>query len=159
MSSAPNAPRQWVPSHSFEYGGHTYTLVHAPGRVSLRATARMGNVIAPLFEGITQGAGPGRLAHGAAWVLAQRSLGDDLEALANLYAPYTTVNGRELAPMLDEHFAGRMMAMRKWLEEVVQFECGDFLDDVSAELGKILSPPPAADSSSSTSPRAAAKIG
>lgn len=153
MTDTP-APRIWAPSLTFTQGAHTYTLIHAPGRLTLRACATLGCVIAPLFEGLAAGRGTldQHLARGAAWLLGSRTLGEDLVTLANMFAPYTTIMGnqpRTLDKCLDEHFAGRVTDMRAWLEHVVDFECGDFLDDARARILEALRP--ASDEASSAS--------
>lgn len=125
-----------VQNHQIECGGYRYVMTHARARETLQVCARLGNAGAALFSGMGHGRGSSRLTNAIAFLLSSPDLGPTLDFIVNTFAPYTQVQSLEmgttvtLKDCIDAHFAGRMSDFGKWIEAVVEFECGDFLGEM-----------------------------
>jgi hypothetical protein len=123
-------------NHTFEAGGYRYVLTHAKARETLQVCARLGNAGAALFSGMSHGQGGARLANAITFLLSSPDLGPTLDFVVSTFAPYTQIvdqatgNTASLKDCVDAHFAGRMTDFGKWIEEAVEFECGDFLGEM-----------------------------
>lgn len=120
-------------------GQYRYTLTHAPSRKTLQVCAKLGNAGASLFAGMAEGRGGARVTNAIAYLLQAPDLGATLDYIVNAFAPHTQVSSVvaegaaqsfSLADCIDQHFAGRMSDFAKWIEAVVDFECGDFLGEL-----------------------------
>lgn len=149
---------------SFDAGGFRYVLTHAPGRITLQVAARLGNASAALFDGLAHGKGGQRLANAAVYLMSSPDLGPTLMYVVDSLSKFTQVQNLEagttatLADCYDAHFAGRLKDQAKWIEEAIDFECGDFLGELVEKFLAALAGPKA-DSSVSTSPKGAGTTG
>lgn len=123
-------------NHEITCGGYRYVMTHAKARETLQVCARLGNAGAALFSGMGHGRGAERLSNAIAFLLSSPDLGPTLDFIVNTFSPYTQVLTIEtgttatLSGCIDQHFAGRMGDFGKWIEAVVEFECGDFLGEM-----------------------------
>ena len=119
--------------------GYKYAMRHADALDTLQVAARLGNASAALFEGLAHGKGAGRMAGAAMYLLSSPQLGPTLDFVVRTFAPCTqiiTPDGRtaDLGKCVGEHFAGHLSDFSKWIEAVVEWECGDFLGEMAGRF-------------------------
>ncbi len=124
--------RSLVEIQEVEIDGYTYKVTPAPATVSLRAAARVANVIGPMVAGLRASEDEaGAFARALSFFLRSPELGDHLDALCAMFAPHTQVfkDGKSftLSKAFDQHFAGRLDALLKWLAFSLKVNLATFL--------------------------------
>jgi hypothetical protein len=152
---------------TLEIGEFTYVIKHARASHALRAAAILANGFAPLLNGFRRGRGDemDKILLGLAETFANPDLAEHTEKLCEIFKPNTQVlhaDGRSWSlggdkGIFEQHFAGRIDALIKWLVAAVEFDLGGFLAEAKARFQAHAAAANAA--SSSQSPEAAAKTG
>jgi len=112
--------------------GYTYKVTPAPATVSLRAAARVANVLGPMMAGLrADDSEAGAFARAMAYFFQSPMLGDHLDALCTMFSPHTQVfkDGKSftLKDAFDQHFAGRLDRLLKWLAFSLKVNLSTFL--------------------------------
>lgn len=126
-------------------GGKRYTISHVPTSLGILLGARVANMAAPGFAGLS---GDTELSTALGQLLRAPDLGPQVLALALDFAEYTEIEikpvGRggepaitqTLKPCFDAHFAGRYDHFLEWLVFVIQWDLSSFLDGAFAAFKK-----------------------
>src|SRR5262245_42610182 len=141
MREKPTKPEEHalIDIQSITVGEYTYQVKLAPALTALRAASIVANVVSPLFAGLSSVQGArGAFARAITYFFQSPDLGDNLEKLVVLFAPTTQIvsgGGRRTASLekcVDEHFAGRLDALMKWLSFCLKINLSSFLDAMPA---------------------------
>jgi hypothetical protein len=143
-------------------GGHTYQVTQLGALKARRLQVVLLRALGPAMAALVKSDGTeDGLAKGLA-ALAQSAREDDLDTLCDVFAGVTkvliqtqTANGpgtlpMDLAPIFDQHFAGRTLAMDQWLAFSIQVSFSDFFDASAGGLAGLFRRAPSASTSPTT---------
>jgi len=124
-------------------GGYRYTVTQLGFSDGKKVYRRILNLVGGAAEGF-EGDGGGAMK--AIGKIVQGLSDADLDFLCTTYAPMTTVSGGEfkgspnLDSIIEEHFAGRMVDMTKWLMLCIKNDFSDFLAVLGTGLAEKSAP-------------------